>query len=335
MVVKPHLVRAHERMDYKRCQKKWYWRWRKGLVLKRPPVGALDLGQWIHGGFDRWYGPGKERIGSLHEHVQVLAEEGLRRAIRNGLPSYERDKAEALATLAVEIAIAYQQHYGDDPAVSVIATEIPLEFVLQGTNANPEVIHRLKPDMVYRDPDGWVWLMENKTAAQIRTDHLVIDDQARPYGAMAERALRNAGVLGPDDYFRGIMYNFLMKKLPDLREENSEGKKLNKDGTVSQRQPGRQFLRYPVKMTRDSKRLALIRARDEALEITEVTQLLRQGADPNRLMKTPHYMCARYCDFFSICSAEEQGVDIRSMTRDLYKREDPYQYEETTEPVTW
>jgi hypothetical protein len=197
-------------------------------------------------------------------------------------------------------------------------------------------MHRLKPDMVYRDRHRDVWLMENKTAAQIRTEHLVIDDQARPYGVMAELALRKLGIIPASSGFSGIMYNFVRKALPDEREMNEKGLYLNKNGTVSKRQPTPMFLRHPVKLTRPAKRRALERIQDEVIEITTLTKIIsdrseRKVFDFHRLGKTPHSSCAKTCQFFTMCVADEQGTDIRDMERSMFDRRDPYDYEDSTD----
>jgi hypothetical protein len=200
-------------------------------------------------------------------------------------------------------------------------------------------VHKLKPDLVYRSKrDLGVWLMEHKTAATIRTEHLVIDDQARPYGAMAERSLRKLGLLGKDEQFKGIMYNFMRKALPDERVIDEQGRALNKNGTVSKRQPSPLFVRHPVTMTRAAKVVALRRIQGEAVMLTMMTKSIREKKiDPDFIPKTPHNSCPKTCDFFAMCTAEEQGVDITEMRRRLYTRRDPYVYEEetTTEPMSF
>lgn len=322
------IVRSHERMTYKRCPKKWYWAWRKGLVLKRPSLGALDLGMWVHGAFDHWYGQGYKRNGSLVDRFLDIAE-----TVIAALPDSQREKGDELLVLGVSMLRGYAEHYEDDPEVYVIGGEIPLEFTIEDTDGTIIAIHALKPDLVYLDRSKReAWLMEHKTASQIVTEHLTIDDQARPYGAMAERALRQLGLL-PNGYrFRGIMYNFLRKAFADERMTNDKGEALNKNGTVSKRQPAPRFKRHPVTMTREAKRLTLHRLQAETVMITGMTQAIREGRIlPETLPKTPGKGCPRFCDYFPICSAEDAGADIRQMARDMYRRENPYDYGESTE----
>lgn len=317
------LIRSHERMTYKRCPKKWYWAWRKGLVLKRPSVGALDLGTWVHEAFDRWYGQGFTRNGDLVDQFALVVTEAF-----ESIPTMHQEKAEELALLGEAMMAAYVDRYGDDPEVNVIGGEIPLEFSIADHRGNVIAKHLLKPDLVYIDANGDAWLMEHKTAGQIVTEHLTIDDQARPYGAMAERALRRKGLIPKGCTFRGIMYNFLRKAFPDDRLKNDKGQSLNKNGTVSKRQPAPLFKRHPAIMTRQAKILTLERIQSETVIISGLAQGLRsRKIDPDLLPKTPSKGCPRFCDYFPICSAEDSGADITQMTRDMYRRVNPYDYD--------
>jgi len=331
------VIRSSERMTYKRCPKKWYWAWRMGLVPKRITFGALDLGTWVHDAFDGWYGKGLRRTDApLHQHFSEIAEQAIGIASANGAPDYVLDKAHELAALGQAMTEAYQDHYGQDPDVNVIGAEIPLEFSLADENGLVIAKHLLKPDLVFLDRQGDAWLMEHKTATQIVTEHLTIDDQARPYGAMAERALRKIGLLRKGSRFRGIMYNFLRKAFPDDRLTNDKGQALNKNGTVSKKQPAPLFKRHPVEMTRQAKVVTLQRLQAETILITGLTERLRDGRlQADLLQKTPSKGCPRFCDYFAICQAEDGGADIRQMTRDMYQRRNPYTYDAaTTEDVS-
>lgn len=328
------LIRNGERVDYKRCMKKWYWRWRMGLVPKAASFGALELGTWVHAALGGWYGEGYARNGNLPDHFLSAAEASISDAAKAQAPSYVLERAEELAALGEAMMQAYERHYGKDRDVFVLAVEVPLEFTMSDYGGKLVATHRLKPDMVYADRSKAVRLMENKTAATIRTGHLALDDQARPYGAMAERSLKQAGVIGAKESVSGITYNFMRKALPDERPTNAKGLYLNKNGTVSKKQPPALFLRHPVPMTKPAKLIALQRIRDEAVEITSLARLLRNGhADPMRLTKTPHTSCEKFCNYFTMCVAEEQGTDITVMRRSMFVQQDPYAYAEDTTDV--
>jgi PD-(D/E)XK nuclease superfamily len=327
------IVRSHERMEYKRCQRRWHWKWRRGLVPRAKAFGALELGTWMHEALAKWYVPGSKRSGPLADHFHAIAYGNIRQAADATVPDQEIDKARELANLGYEMAKAYEAHYGKDHNVIVIKAELPLDF----TFANDEGViiakHVLKPDLVYTDRNtGDVWLMEHKTAKSIHTSHLPLDDQARPYVAMSELALRKIGAIRKEQVFRGIMYNFLRKAMPDDRPTNELGEALNRDGSVSKRQPPQQFLRHPVTLTRAAKRKTLIRLRAETLTIARTTQDIRHGrVKPEDLPKTPHSSCDRFCPYFDMCVMEENGLNIAAMQMSSFSRQNPYDYGQTTD----
>lgn len=328
--MRKYIVRSHERMDYGRCPKKWFWAWRRGLVPRARTFGALNLGTWWHAGLAGWYAlPYIERRqpDSLRRLVYHAALDDIVSATDANALQHQLDKAEELSMLGESMAREYEKHYQGDPDVETIKAEIPLEFTL-----DKGVKHRLKPDLVYRDKrTGGIWLMEHKTATQIRTGHLVLDGQARPYGAMAEHALRKIGAMQKDETFKGIMYNFARKALSDERPIDAAGKSLNKNGTVSARQPAPLFKRHPVMLSRKAKIQTLNRIRVETRVLTDLTQAIRnKRIDPANIPKTPHSSCEKFCQFFTMCVAEEEGTDISSMEALMFIRRNPYEYDEDT-----
>jgi hypothetical protein len=332
------IVRSGERATYKRCPKKWYWAWRKGYVLRTKKFDALELGTWWHNALAKWYRLGFERNDSFTVLFAIEANASIEEAQENGAPEHVIEKADELSALGLEMAHAYEREYGMDKAIRVLATEITLEFGISNLATGLTIAnHRITPDLVYMDSEGRIWLMEHKTAKSIRTEHLVIDDQARPYSAMARRALIKAEIIQSNQDFAGIMYNYARKALPDLRERNSDGKYLNKNGSISKTQPPPYFRRFPVFVTKKAKIITLKRVQRETEKIVTLSNQLRRGdIDPSTLDKTPHHSCPRTCDFFAMCVAEEEGSNISTMERTMYIRQNPYEKSETAdEPVSF
>lgn len=322
-------IRSHELMDFKRCPRKWYWKWRRGLTPRKVSFSALDMGTWVHNAFAGWYGMGHKRNGSLAFLYMEIAYAAIRKARSEDAPEYEIEKAEEFAALGEEMLKAYQKHYKRDKDWYILGTEIPLTFRFQGA------VYKLKPDGLFRDPDGDIWLNEIKTAAQIRTGHLSIDPQARGYGTLAERALIKAGYLKPNERIAGIMYNFLRKAMPDDRPVNAEGMALNKNGTVSAKQPAPVFQRVPVRLTSAAKRRTLTVLDRDVKRVTAMAEYVRKpeavepAFDPYiDLMHTPDKSCERFCQYYRMCVTLENGGDVRNMERDMYRVEDPYTYDE-------
>lgn len=330
----PAITRS-ERAASQRCLRMWYWTWRRGLVAKAKKFDALDLGTWMHLALAEWYGAGHKRSGRLPALFHAYAQDAIIAAQHDGAPEHIIEKAYELLALGESMCQAYETKYGKDPMVEVIRAEIPLEFTISNDDGEIIAIHKLKPDLVFRTTGtrGGIWLMEHKTAKSIRTEHLVIDNQARPYGAMAEPALRKAGVLRQGENIKGIVYNFLRKGFSDQRPTNDKGQSLNKDGSVSKVQPAALFLRKRITMTTKAKLITLRRVQSDAVFLTELTKRLRAGTvKGENLPKTSHYSCPKMCPFFDMCVAEEEGTDIRDMERELYIRRDPYlHHEETTD----
>lgn len=305
--------------------------------------GALDLGTWVHGALQTWYAPATakraiRRWGKPSDHFETIALSDIDRAKKGGAHDIVIEKAMPLVALGIEMMKAYEQQYGNDSDVEVIGAEIPLEFTFSDDDGKVIGVHRLKPDLIWRHRvTRGIRLMENKTAREIRTEHLTIDDQARPYGAMTEKALRNAGLIQPEDKFEGVMYNIIKKVLPDDRETNAKGQYLNKDGSISKRQPGPQFERKLLRLSRRNKILALRRLRSEVVQITLVADMVRKREiDPFLIPKTPHMSCPRFCEFFKMCETEEEGGDIRGMRESMFITRDPYVYaEDKVEPVSF
>jgi len=330
-------IRSHEIMNYKRCPKMWYWKWRMGLVPKEKSFGALDLGTWIHDAFAHWYSnSGKRRTMAglvwCFDHFALKAID----SAPSNTPQHVIDKAQEIYKLGRAMITAYANHYQGDKDWKIIGAEIPLEIEITDQHGRSAGMYRMKLDLVVESRStGKVWIVEHKTAKAIRTEHLTIDGQARPYGALAELAMTRMGILKRGQKVEGILYNFLRKAMPDVREKNAEGLALNKNGTVSARQPTPVFKRHPVKLTSKAKRVALERIRLDVVEIMTTRFMLQKAKDKEqmaaRLAKTSHWSCPKFCEFFTMCELEEQGGDIRQLRRGMFTRRDPYNYETTDE----
>jgi len=217
-------------------------------------------------------------------------------------------------------------------------------------------------DLVYRDADtGWLWLGEHKTAKSIRLDHLPLDEQGGTYWVVAYRTLLKAGLIKKTERLHGIMYNFLRKGLPDLRPRDAQGYATNKPikvdyvtaleaagvtpgpglksldkltlggladlavergltvlGERSKLQPSPLLVRHPLPRTRAEQRNQLIRIQDDAATM----EVYRRGELP--ITKTPHWSCARLCDFYDMCRLEETSGNWQDLRSIAYRVADPY-----------
>jgi PD-(D/E)XK nuclease superfamily len=325
------IIRTSERRTKKRCEWRWRMAYREGLVPKGTPATPLWFGTGIHECLAQWYRGGLER--GIHPADFWLdwigEEEKFIRTNRDGKPDdYNNDEFINAKELGEAMLVGYVDKYESDESWDVIGTEEPFQIDIPDPRYHPQedespellAIYAGTFDGVYRDlVDGSIWLMEHKTAKTISTRHLPLDDQAGSYWAIASKILQSRGILAKGDRIEGIMYNFLRKAMPDDRPQNSEGKYLNKDGSVSKNQPSPLFVREPVYRDRRERATQLRRIQAEALEMDEARK------QPDRIIKNPTQDCSWDCAFYDMCLLHEKGGGDWEDYRDaMFERRDPY-----------
>ncbi len=320
-------VRTSERVLHKRCPWAWNQAYRHGMRSKRVS-DPLWFGELCHVALAGWYsGPGKKRGPHPAETFAKLAEaEELRYFKTTDATDEDRAKYTDMRELGVAMMEGYVQRYGRDDKWSIVSPEKTFSFNIPFPKwwEYEEVREWLARyvgtyDLVYRDLEtGWFWLGEHKTAKTIRTDHLPLNSQAGSYFATAKQSLINDGVMKPSDVFKGIMYNFLRKALPDPRPVDPQGYALNKDGSRSKVQPSPLFKRHPLPITRAEQTSQLVRMQNDVA----VMELTRRGLLP--ILKTDHWSCARLCDFYDICRLHEASGNWKELRSVSFRVEDPY-----------
>lgn len=171
-----------------------------------------------------------------------------------------------------------------------------------------------------------------------KNSHLALDEQAGAYWAYGpswirseappslHKQMRDAVAHLPlthrqavDDLrFDGILYDFLKKSLPDDRPVNAEGHVLNKNGTVSKRQPGPLFYREPVFRDVGDRRNVLRRIYEDAKEIG----MMRN--DELAIKKSPDRFICIGCQFIDMCELHETGANWKAFRDGMYQMWNPY-----------
>lgn len=318
------ILTTSERSQFKKCAQAWWWRYREGLSRKGEAPDALWFGIGVHEALAAWYLNGKKRGPHPAETFAKWHGDEVR-YIRAAMAErdsewYDEPKYEDAGELGVAMLEAYVQKYGKDPSWDVISVETPFKVKI---TRNGVAIARFWStfDGVYRDlSDGLIYLMEHKTASAIQLAYLEIDDQGGSYFSVATKILRARGVLGPKENIAGVMYNFLRKSMPDDREVNAEGLSLNKDGSVSKRQPTPAFVRQLVERSPSEVKTQMERMADEVA----VMNAMRDGIIP--VTKTPTKQCPNFCEFWNLCTLHERGSEraITALKRSSFTQSDPY-----------
>lgn len=236
------ILRTSERGDFLRCQQRWWWGWREGLVPRGAAPDALWFGTGVHVALAAWYkGPGAKRGPEPAETWKAWAG-GEIRAMKIGGTLDDESEARYVdaVTLGVSMLEGYRALYGRDEHKLVIQSEKTFRFrvpwpadqkLYPDSDLTGETlfIYCGTYDDVWRDAEtGRIYLDEHKTAKTISTVHLTLDPQAGSYWAMAGRTLRDEGLIGPREVLAGIEYNFLRKGLPDERPRDTQGYATNK-----------------------------------------------------------------------------------------------------------
>lgn len=350
---------ASQRAVLKRCWKKYGFKY----IDRLEPRGATPKNLWfgigVHEALAGHYGLGRKR-GEHPAHIFERWAEGERPKIKIYAERFEADEKVYLDAieLGVIMLTEYVKEYGADEQWDVIATEKAGVIKIPGPNGSVAARFSYVFDGVVRDLEtGRVWLIEHKTASQINTDHLTLDEQAGSYWAIASSVLRHQGVLGPRESIAGIMYNFLRKTTPDDRPRHPiTGERLNKPtkahiqaylaslgidhhknatvptlealvpeghvvlGDVSASQPTPAFVRYTVRRNAVERRTQIERIGQEA----DLVRQLRSGTLP--LIKTPRqsgFDACKWCDYFQMCELDERGADWETYRDAMYNVRPP------------
>lgn len=360
------MLRTSERNLFKQCQWKWAREYLDRLKPKQQDSVALWFGTGIHLALEHYYITGTKRGADPVETWNNYVDE------TSGNTTYinaEHGGDSSFAVEAKELGAAmlrsYLDLYGDEEWMDVIATEFPFQVGVKYDERFSDRTERNvgvyvgTMDLVYRDTrDGKVYVMDHKTAKQLgsgNTQYLRLDDQAGAYYAVAATVLREKGLIGPKETISGIVYNYLVKAMPDTRPQNAEGYYTNKPkkdhylqqlpehgievdakmtvkklealaeeagitvyGDVSATQPPKRFDRKVVLRNARQQRRQIQRMSEDLSAMSAV----RNGVQP--VTKAPSRNCT-FCPFVDLCEIDEDGGDYSDMAEQLFTTWDPYE----------
>jgi hypothetical protein len=290
-----------------------------GLRRKDVSGDARWFGIGIHLALAEWYGKGKRRGPHPADTFADWVGEEIAYIASSRETWEDRPKYEDAAELGEEMLVAYIDKYERDSQWYMIATEQPFNVLVKRGSA-PVARFVSRFDGVFRDEaDGQIYLLETKTASQISLAYLELDDQAGAYWAVASAVLQAKGVLKSGQNIAGIQYNFLRKCRQDQRPQNEIGQYLNKDGSVSKKQPPPAFVRDIIERSPPERRTQMNRLADEVA----VMNAIRQGVIP--VTKSTTKDCI-FCDFFAMCRLHERGGEAwKSVMKSDFEVTDPYE----------
>lgn len=339
MTAAESMLRNSERSSFNRCRQLHHWSYTDRIQpkLSSPP---LRFGTLVHKALEAYYLPGLKRGPHPAITFTILYEAELEQT-QLALPDWkdEDDVWHDHAQLGVMMLEGYVRTYEEeDKEYRILASEqtfqVPLaKYLPQGKRLVPP-----SPTIAVGTIDG-VWqhrgtkrlvFKEFKTTKSIFTGHLVLDEQAGMYWTLGPPWLAKHGppaakkeltkTASPYDNFEGVLYTHLRKSAPDPHASTDEaGHLLNKDGSVSKRQPAPYFLRHLVFRDPTEREAILARILNDAREIGMVR------AGKLAVKKTPSRFTCMGCPHLDMCELHEAGQDWQAFRDQLYEPWDPYE----------
>lgn len=323
-------MRNSERETFTTCRAKWYWAW----VENRKPIEEatpLLFGDLVHQALAIYYKPGRKRGPLPAETFEQLATARVDPYTR----IWSDGEVEDLINLGVRMLEGYVKHWQSaDSEYRIISSEQIFQVAIGSIVVNDvreRVIFVGTLDGIWEHlPTRKIRFAEHKTATAISHDMLPMNEQVGSYWAFAPRWLVAQKILKPTDQLDGILYNYLRKAAPDPNQlRDALGRNLNKDGTISKRQPAKYFHREPTFRGETEAKRVRLRVLQQARDMAQAR------AEPDKYVyKIPgpqFFPNCRFCPFRDPCELHETGHDYESMFKAAYQTWEPYAAHELPE----
>jgi hypothetical protein len=277
----------------------------------------------IHDSLEIFYKPGRKRGPAPNKTIKGIYETWKHEHNQDrDLLLQEGDESYPAIDLMEEMMVNYVDEYGDDEDIRVIQPEMPFQVDVDDPDTGEYLFTYVgKMDAVVRHlVKNQVGLLEHKTGANFAPfgAPMVLDEQAGAYWTFGWLYLSAKGHIKEGQEFSFILYNRMRKAFRDVRNKNESGLFLNKDGTVSKRQPEPLFKREFVFRGPGDRLSVYNRAIQEAREIIKA----RKGKMP--IYKNPGRHCS-WCEFFDMCEVHESQGDWESIVSVTMGKWDPYE----------
>lgn len=334
------MLRTSERSTFKRCHWKW-WQEFPDTLKPKTPVPPLRFGTLIHLALRDYYKPGIRRgphpAKSFAKHYEAETK-------RQGLFGFKVDDLEAdekwaeAGELGEAMLNHYIERYGRDDEWEVLVTEQPFkQLVYHERRTDKWPYSKREPwfwyvgvmDGVWRNRvTGKIHIVDHKTAASIQVQYLSLDSQATGYWTWGLDWIYEKGLLKPGQKPAGMLYNHLRKAFKDDRPKDTDGFSLNKDGSVSKKQPAIYFSRTFIYRDANERE----EARHQVLaEFEDMERVRAEGSTdqpPVAAYKNQGQFTCPGCWCFDFCELHEIGADWLEMRKYASTTWNPYEEHE-------
>lgn len=306
-------VSNSELQTWKRCRRKWWLGWFRGLKLRaESPVGPRQVGDRCHRALKAHYVPGgpakPDQMLDELERLIVLDRTAL---LHRGEPVdpdiVKRFESEAdLERAMLEGYVDWLAETGADADYEVMSAETYLEAPLAEYGSTTVAIIGKLDVRLRRKSDGVRLFMDHKTVGDLRTPTLTLalDEQMLQY-----QLLESLNLDDPTQRVGGALYNMIK------RSKRTERAKPPFYQRVEVRHNDRELTSYRR------------RVMGEVTDILDTEESLERGGDHNyHAYPRPARECTWDCIFFAVCPMFDDGSRAEAMLEQLYVKTDPLEY---------
>lgn len=316
-----------EAQTFKRCRRKWWLGWYRGLTLRTEDfTGVRSVGDRVHRALQRWYVPETQvRVDPRDALERVIVDDWTRvekLAAERGLSAEQRAElarrfAEStnLERAMIEGYVQWLEETGADAELRVIASETPLradlDVTVNGVDRPIRAIGLLDV-RVHRVTDGRNLFLDHKTVGDLNSPSvtLALNEQMLHYD-MLEWLNTPLGEQRCD----GALYNML--------------RRVKRTARANPPFYGRVEVHHNVRELESYKRRLLAVTRDV---LTTIDALDRGESHLDVAYPSPQPRCSWDCDFLPVCNLLDDGSPgVDDMLNVLYRTHDPRDRYDKTE----
>ena len=301
-----HYFSNSEFRTFKRCRRKWWLAWHRGLrLIAESPIGVRQVGDRIHRALKTHYAPGGPA--SPVALLEALEREILldRQALPNDVDADTLKKFSDEADLQRIMLEGYLQwlaETGADSDIEVIAPETYLEAPLGWYGTDVAIIGKIDV-RVRRKTDDVHLFIDHKTVANLvqPTLMLPLDEQMLHYHLLEALQADN------EERCEGALYNMLRRVKRTARAQPPF------------------YARNEVR--HNQRELDSYRGRAEATayDIMDVKEKLADG-DMRVVYPNPTRDCTWDCPFVSVCPMFDDGSRAEALLEQYFVAGDPLNY---------
>jgi len=273
------------RGTFKRCPKRFEYAYIQGLRPTATP-NALALGGVMHEALAELYDPTEPSMDARIERAFAVYDNAIEREAVTAADSDRFQKESAMGRQMLKFFVEDVMPHDD---FKVLATELRVDLRLLNPETGKPTHTRFIgfiDALIERKDTGAVYAREFKTAADLRVDHLILDDQVTDY----LWALRQDGIP-----VVGVMYDILRKV----------------DPYSARSKPPYNYREYIYRSDREIE--------ERGRELMAEVEAIRAMKSRAFYYRNPTRDCVWDCSYRSLCIAELGGGDGSSLIGTTYE----------------